>query len=115
MVNEKNNTCYIALKCRHYVKKLFYEDIILIEKCYRNILFMTADDMIKIRGNSDDLKEYAGRCRDFYICHSYLAVNLKYVSSMEDGVISFVNGAERSLGRKNFTRARAVFSKYISV
>lgn len=115
MVNEKNNTCYIALKCRHYVKKLFYEDIILIEKCYRNILFMTVDDMIKIRGDANDLKKFAGQSRDFYICHSYLAVNLKYVSSMEDGVISFVNGAKRSLGTKNFTKARAVFSNYISV
>lgn len=113
MKDKVRQTGYIPVSSRNYAKKIFFEDIMYMEKSYHDINFATREGTIQIRGNSGDMRRYAQACEDFYFCHSYLAVNLSHVISMENGVIFFDDGTEKSLGLKNFMKAKDVFAKYI--
>lgn len=113
MNNKARQAGFIPVSSRNFAKKLFFDDIMYIEKSYHDINFVTREGMIQVRGNSVDMRRYAKSCKDFYFCHSYLAVNLSNVISMENGVIFFDNGTEKSLGLKNFMKAKDVFANYI--
>lgn len=114
MKGKKTNTAdYIPISNRSVTKKLFYDEIIYIEKDYHELVFATEKGKIYIRGSCADLKKYTERCKDLYECHSYLAINLRHVISMEDRKVIFSDGSAKNLGRKSFCRAKNAFAEYI--
>jgi hypothetical protein len=74
MKGKKMNTAdYIPISNRSVTKKLFYDEIIYIEKDYHELVFATVKGNVYIRGSCADLKKYTERCKELYECHSYLA------------------------------------------
>ena len=106
--------CYIPVSNRFFAGKLFINDIMYIEISYHDIIFVTKDGRVSIRGNSADMNRYSGASADLYRCHSYLIINLKNVKFMEDGNIIFINGDVRHLGKRNFQKAKSAFTVYLS-
>lgn len=114
MSNSIERRKYIPVNSRTVTKKLFLEDIVCIEKEYHHIIIKTVDGNISLKSGKLDIRPYIADSADFFECHSYLLINLRNVESMQDGVIIFSTGEKKKIGRRNFSKAKAAFAKYIA-
>ena len=90
--------------------KIPYVEIIYIEQV-ENQLWISRNDQkevpIAIQGRMRDIADNLES--RFYLCHSYLIVNLSRVIFMSQGTITFDNGCTKHLGRDTYVRARKAF------
>ena len=105
---------YIPVNNKFSSEKIFYDEIVLLEKEINNINIITAKGNVCFRGKADDMRKYVEGRDDFFPCHSYLIVNMKQVTRVEGGNIYFANGEYRHLGRRNYLRVKAAYANYIA-
>lgn len=91
--------------------KIQYADILYIEQAENQL-------WIKKSEKNAELLIISGRVRDissnlearFYLCHSYLIINMKRVVSMSKGTVVFDNGDEKHMGRDAYFKTRKAFN-----
>ncbi|MBQ9179728.1 MAG: LytTR family transcriptional regulator DNA-binding domain-containing protein [Firmicutes bacterium] len=105
---------YIPVNNKFTSKKIFFDDILLMETEANNISIITAKGRVSFRGTSKEMRKWVEGKDYFYTCHSYLVVNFRMVSSIENGWVYFRNGEQRHLGKKYFFKAKAAYADYIA-
>lgn len=100
----------IFLQGRGTGRFLFVGDILYVEQQQRKLVFHLQDGELRVNGRLRDQMEPLGSA--FWLCHSYLAINLEAVEILNYGTVTFYGGKRLFLSREAFGRAMKAMKSY---
>lgn len=100
----------ILLQGRGVGHLLFVGEILFVEQQQRKLAFHTRGEEISVNGKLRDYLEPLGSA--FWLCHSYMAINLEAVERLSHGTVTFYGGEQVLLSRDAFCRAMKAVKAY---
>ena len=89
---------------------LYVGDILYVEQQQRKLAFHVRGGEISINGKLRDYLEPLGSA--FWLCHSYLAINLEAVEILCRGTVTFYGGQRLYLSRDAFGRTMKAMKSF---
>ena len=102
---------WILLRTRDEIRKLAVGDILYLEQELRKVRIKTAAENLLVTGRVRELQEQIRG--GFWMCHSYLAINLDRVLKVQSGAVVFENGEQYLLSRDAAVRAKKALEAYL--
>ena len=102
---------YIPIITKDKSTRVRVSDVQAIERDYRKLKVITAEEQYEIYGKIDDVTDYLDS--RFYSCMAGCIINLDQVEAMEEREIEFFGGYNMVMGRENFARTRHAYNDHI--
>lgn len=109
---KRNDNRYLTVRNKEGYFKIYLNNIVYIETYKRNLLIHTESENIVCLKKMKDL-EAALPGELFYRCHSSYIVNLDYIKSIQEPIITLINNEQIFVSKKQKKELLQNFASYV--